>query len=174
MTYITLTQKSKFVRTTVLHNEKCKTNGGFSKLWYETKYNFVQIKVPVCSRTKRFLIIRGHAGTKNWCWKTLATFLHVAETMRKNDLKNKKKNGWDIGKKLIKMMCHEKKSSSSKFMAYIDWNFAPRAFLLRMKSNVAELFLHPSKMSTKIVGIWLGNIFPTIVAAFYDHLAVNG
>lgn len=129
--------KIKIVRTAVLHKGKCETNGGFSKLWYETKYNFVQIKVPVCSRTQRFLIIRGHAGTIYWWWKTLATFLNVAETMRKNDLKNKKKNGWDIGKKLIKMLCHELKSSSSNFMAYIDWNFAPRAFLLRMKLNVA-------------------------------------
>lgn len=158
--------KIKIVRTAVLHKGKCETNGGFSKLWYETKYNFVQIKVPVCSRTQRFLIIRGHAGTNYWWWKTLATFLHVAETMRKNDLKNKKKNGWDIGKKLIKMLCHELKSSSSNFMAYIDWNFAPRAFLLRMKLNVTELFLHPSKMSTNIAGIWLGNIFPTMVAGF--------
>jgi len=77
-----------------------------------------------------------------------------------------KKRMDEIGKKLIKMLCHELKSSSSNFMAYIDWNFAPRAFLLRMKLNVAKLFLHPSKMSTNIVGIWLGNIFPTMVAGF--------
>lgn len=84
---------------------------------------------------------------------------------KKRSQKQKKRMD-EIGKKLIKMLCHEPKSSSSNFMAYIDWNFAPRAFLLRMKLIVAELFLHPSKMSTNIVGIWLGNIFPTMVAGF--------
>jgi len=33
---------------------------------------------------------------------------------------------------------------------HIDWNFAPRAFLLRIKSGIAELFRHLSKFQQKL------------------------